>query len=136
MCVRLIDVQMDSVRYTYVFGHPIYEPATSNQHLFSPKFPLFILALSACLLVISIRRKNFKIFSQSGNAHILLLQNSAASCRVNSYFFSLRLYFRDKSSRKVGKKTPNPACASNSRRLLFAKKKGFFSSNILLNFKK
>ena len=89
VCVRLIDVQMDSVRYTCVFGHPIYEPATSNQHLFSPKFPLFILALSACLLVISIRRKNFKIFSQKrlGNAHILLLQNSAASCRVNSYFF-------------------------------------------------
>ena len=24
-CLRLIDVQMDSVRYTYVFGHPIYE---------------------------------------------------------------------------------------------------------------
>lgn len=46
LCLRLIDVQMDSVRYTYVFGHPIYEAPTSTWT--STFFPLFFLASMLC----------------------------------------------------------------------------------------
>ena len=45
MCLRLIDVQMDSVRYTYVFGHPIYEAEATSY--------LFPLSKLAWLLVVS-----------------------------------------------------------------------------------
>ena len=39
-CLRLIDVQMDSVRYTYVFGHSIYEPVFFPTVFFFLPLPL------------------------------------------------------------------------------------------------
>ena len=61
-CLRLIDVQMDSVRYTYVFGHSIYEPVFFPTVFFFSHFPLHFtfdsdLAWSAVISIISKLKK-------------------------------------------------------------------------------